>query len=158
MTPERLSDADDATLAALTDLCLRSKAHWGYDAAFMAACRDVLTVTREDLQQPLAVVRDGPAIVGMVAVTLQPGTAELSKLFVSPGHIGHGIGSALIHWAKAQAHAAGHPHLRVESDPEAEAFYLRHGAVRIGQAPSEAIPGRMLPLLSLPTAAAPTVP
>ncbi len=23
----------------LTDLCLRSKAVWGYDAAFMAACR-----------------------------------------------------------------------------------------------------------------------
>ncbi|MEE8545291.1 MAG: hypothetical protein V3T29_05715 [Alphaproteobacteria bacterium] len=31
--------------AALTDLALRSKAHWGYDAAFMAACRAELTVT-----------------------------------------------------------------------------------------------------------------
>ena len=30
---------------ALSDLALRSKAHWGYDAAFMAACRAELTVT-----------------------------------------------------------------------------------------------------------------
>ena len=30
---------------ALTELCLRSKAVWGYDAAFMQACRRELTMT-----------------------------------------------------------------------------------------------------------------
>ena len=29
----------------LTELALRAKASWGYDAAFMAACRDELTMT-----------------------------------------------------------------------------------------------------------------
>ena len=29
----------------LTALCMRSKAHWGYDAAFMHACREELRMT-----------------------------------------------------------------------------------------------------------------
>ena len=30
-------------LEAMTELAMRSKAHWGYDDAFMQACRPVLT-------------------------------------------------------------------------------------------------------------------
>jgi hypothetical protein len=30
----------------LTELALRSKAHWGYDEAFMASCREELTVRK----------------------------------------------------------------------------------------------------------------
>lgn len=30
--------------AAISALALRSKAHWGYDEAFLAACRDDLTI------------------------------------------------------------------------------------------------------------------
>lgn len=151
MTPEPLTEADGATLAALTDLCMRSKAYWGYDDAFMAACADVLRVTRDDLKHPVAVVRDGPTFAGMVQVRLNGGEADLAKLFVAPDHMGRGVGTALIGWAKAQARDAGVSALRVESDPDAEAFYLSHGARRIGHTPSEAIPGRMLPLLSLPS-------
>lgn len=150
MTPERLSEADDATLAALSELCLRSKAHWGYDADFIAGCREVLRVTREDLQDPVAVTREGDTFTGIVRLSFPAEAAELAKLFVCPRHIGRGIGSALMRWARAQARAAGYDALRIESDPFAEGFYLAHGAARIGQAPSEVVPGRMLPLLSLP--------
>ena len=31
--------------AALTALCVRSKAHWGYDATFMRLCQASLTVS-----------------------------------------------------------------------------------------------------------------
>ena len=31
-------------LSSLSDLCFRSKAVWGYDAAFMEACRGELTL------------------------------------------------------------------------------------------------------------------
>jgi GNAT superfamily N-acetyltransferase len=151
MTPEPLTEADDATRAALTALCVTSKAHWGYDDAFMAACADVLRVTQDDLKHPVAVVRDGAGFAGMAQVKLNDHEAELARLFVSPDHMSRGVGTALIGWAKAQARNAGVRTLRVESDPDAEAFYLSHGALRIGHAPSEAVPGRMLPLLSLPT-------
>ena len=41
----RLRDARQDELQSLTELCLRSKAVWGYDAAFMAACRIELTLS-----------------------------------------------------------------------------------------------------------------
>ena len=35
--------------AALSALALRSKAHWGYDAAFLDACRAELTLRDDEL-------------------------------------------------------------------------------------------------------------
>ena len=46
--------AQRADLPALTALCLASKAHWGYDAAFMAAVADELTMTEAQLGPGLA--------------------------------------------------------------------------------------------------------
>lgn len=44
--------------------------------------------------------------------------------------------------------------LRFLADPNAAAFYERHGARRIGEAPSDAgIPGRMLPVYVIDCAA-----
>ncbi len=37
--------------------------------------------------------------------------------------------------------------LSIQSDPHAEGFYLRLGARRTGEAPSQSIPGRLLPML-----------
>jgi hypothetical protein len=45
------------------------------------------------------------------------------------------------------AHSLGVRCVRIQADSFAEPFYLRQGAVRIGEAPSDAIPGRKLPLL-----------
>ena len=41
-------------LPALADLCFRSKAVWGYDAAFMEACRPVLRVDPDRARRGLA--------------------------------------------------------------------------------------------------------
>lgn len=39
-----IRDARPDEAGELTELALRSKAHWGYDEAFMASCREELTV------------------------------------------------------------------------------------------------------------------
>ena len=39
--------ARPAEAAAISALALRSKAHWGYDPAFLEACRDDLTIRPE---------------------------------------------------------------------------------------------------------------
>ena len=41
-----IRDASPGDCEALSALAFSSKAHWGYDDAFMAACRDELTVLR----------------------------------------------------------------------------------------------------------------
>lgn len=144
----RASRADE--LAALTDLCLRSKAVWGYDRAFMDACRDELTLTQEDLRETTLQVaeRDG-AIVGVAQVSVDGANAHLEKLFVEPGQLRGGTGRALFDWAKVTAATLGAKHLVIEADPDAAPFYRRMGARDDGMVPSGSIPGRRLPRLVL---------
>lgn len=134
--------------AALTELALRSKAHWGYDAAFMEACRDDLTLTPELIAQTF-VIADDETITGLYTLDLAHGadSADLLNLFVAPEAIGQGYGGRLWHHAADRARAAGKRWLYVESDPHAQAFYERMGAVQVGTVLSGCIAGRTLPLL-----------
>jgi len=135
----------------LTELALRSKAYWGYDAAFIDACRPSLTITALKIAtHPYYVVEESGEVVGFYG--LKPssdGEVELDYLFVEPQGIGKGHGRLLFEHAVATARQQGYARMSIESEPYAEAFYARMGAVRIGQRESTAKPGRFLPLLSL---------
>ena len=142
---------NQAELVEMSELCLRSKAHWGYDAAFLEACIPTLTLTQEKAQAgPMAITRGGGRIAGLVQVSVEGRSGSLERLFVDPPFIGKGHGAALMDWAIKVAIALGGHHLDIEADPDAVPFYQRHGATRIGEAPSAAIPGRNIPLLRLP--------
>lgn len=132
----------------LTDLALRSKAHWGYDAAFMASCREELRIRPDDVvPRRLTVAERDGVVVGLYAIDGGPPVAELGQMFVDPGHIGCGVGSELWRHAVRAAAALGIRTLTVDADPFAEGFYLAMGAVRVGHVPSGSIPGRELPRL-----------
>ena len=137
-------------LASLSQLCLRSKAHWGYDAEFMAACVEELTLGPEDIEQTQMVVAelDGE-LAGMAQVSFDGRYAELDKLFVDPPFIGHGCGDVLMRWAMQAAREAGQTRLMIASDPSAEPFYDRYGAARHGFMASASIRGRDLPWLAI---------
>jgi GNAT superfamily N-acetyltransferase len=137
-------------LAALSELCLRSKAVWGYDAAFMAACQHELTLTASDLETSrLQVAAFGNVLVGVVQVSVSGCMASLEKLFVDPCAMRTGAGRALFAWASGVGAQGGAASLVIESDPGAAGFYRRMGARDDGVAPSESIPGRFLPKLVL---------
>ena len=132
----------------LTELCLRSKAVWGYDADFMQACRAELTIRPADLaQSAFRVATIDGEIVGVAQIAVTGDDAELAKLFVAPGAIGTGVGKTLFAWAVNEAHARGAMQLWIEADPDAAAFYRRMGATDAGSVPSGSIPGRFLPRL-----------
>lgn len=149
--------ADEA--ADLSDLALRSKAHWGYDQAFLDRCRPELTLTPTDVKQRRTAVAelDGK-IAGFVTVVGDPaapapaGSApgvvegELDMLFIDPWAIGQGVGRRLFDHAAKAAAAEGFTALFIVSDPQAEGFYLRLGAIRDGESVSPST-GRALPLL-----------
>lgn len=138
----------------LSELCLRSKAHWGYDADFIARCREELTLTADDLRATDIMVAEDAAgrVRGVAQVSWRGEEAWLEKLFVEPDQLRCGVGRRLYAWSLATAKARGAHALIVESDPGAESFYLRMGAVRAGVAPSGSIAGRVLPRLVHPTA------
>lgn len=142
--PPRPEESD-----ALTALALRSKRHWGYDDAFMAACHDELTVTAdaiESARQHYRVAEHRGEILGFYALErLARRRYELEALFVEPRHIGRGIGRMLLEHAKAFAEERGAEWILIQGDPHATAFYLAMGCVRCGERESSSVPGRMLP-------------
>ncbi len=134
--------------ATLTALTLRSKAHWGYDADFMAACTAELTVHPAALEQPTMVVELAGLILGWGRLApIDAATVELTDLFVAPEAIGHGYGRALLQHLRTIAVERGFRRMLVESDPYAADFYRAQGGRDIGTTPSGSIPGRELPLL-----------
>lgn len=149
----RRARPDEATL--LSDLALRSKGYWGYSPEFLAACRIELTIAPERIARvPVFVAEQDGRVTGFYA--LDDGTdRELDDLFVEPEAIGRGHGAALLRHAIETARSLGWEALRIESDPNAEPFYLAMGAERVGGAPSGSIPGRVIPLLRLPLTPSP---
>ncbi len=137
-------------LALLSDLCLRSKASWGYDADFMAACRAELTLRPDELDTTHLQVADDPSgPAGLVQMAIEEGRADLLKLFVEPAQQRRGIGRLLMAWAVETARHRGADEMDIVADPGAVPFYLRLGASESGWAPSDSIPGRRLPRLIL---------
>lgn len=148
--PIRLREAREDELAALSDLCFRSKAVWGYDKEFMNSCRAELTLTTADLRNAHVQVaeRDG-AVIAVAQVSVSQRAASLDKLFVEPGELRSGAGRALFEWAMRTAREHNAHILVIEADPDATEFYRRMGAHDNGFAPSGSIAGRMLPRLTL---------
>jgi GNAT superfamily N-acetyltransferase len=154
-TDVRLRPGRATEAAVLSALALRSKGHWGYDQAFLEACRAELTLTREQAAEAtVAEMGGGPAGFVLLAPPDPNGDAgervgELAMLFVDPPLIGRGLGRLLLDVAVQAARARHWSRVRIESDPGAEGFYLAAGATRVGTVPSGSVAGRALPLLEL---------
>jgi len=132
----------------LTALCVRSKAHWGYDAAFMKKSASALLVSEADIAAGRVLVAFDAAgrTIGVACVRPEGETADLDVMFVDPPAIGSGAGRVLFEAAVALARALGSRRMTILADPNAAAFYERMGAHFLHNAPSDAIPGRTLPL------------
>lgn len=134
----------------LTGLVLRSKAYWGYDAEFMAACRDELTIAPGEVVARRVVVAEvGRRVVGVASLEGDPPVGEVGLLFVEPDAIGAGVGRDLYHHVLATARASGFTRLRIEADPNAVSFYRAMGARAAGGGPSGSVPGRGLPVFAV---------
>jgi GNAT superfamily N-acetyltransferase len=129
---------------ALTALCVRSKAHWGYDYAFMRLSEPSLMVTDAKIASGgVLVATDDDRVLGVACVQAD---GELGMMFVDPPAMGRGAGRALFVAAAALARRLGARTMAILADPNAAPFYERMGAGFVAHAPSDAIPGRTLPL------------
>ncbi len=133
---------------ALARLAFRSKAHWGYDDAFMEQSRDALTPSAAYLaNDPVFVAEDDAgAAIGFYGFVREGRELWLNDLFVDPAAIRTGAGRTLFAHAVETARAGGDAAFFIESDPYAEGFYLAMGATRTGERVS-ASSGRVLPVL-----------
>ncbi|NED92360.1 GNAT family N-acetyltransferase [Streptomyces sp. SID11233] len=141
--PARPSEA-----AELTELALRSKAYWGYDEEFLAACRAELTMEPDDIgPRRTAVAEEDGRVLGFTTLEGPSPTGVLGMMFAEPDAVGRGVGRLLFEHVVTEARRLGFARFTIDADPNAEPFYRAMGAVRIGATPSGSIPGRELPLL-----------
>ena len=146
----RRARADEA--AFLSALAMRSKAHWGYSDEFLEIARPVLTFSEGDITaNPVYVLESSQGVIGMYRLLHALPQGTLEDLWLDPIAIGSGLGRRLFDHALATAATLGMSSLLIESDPNAEGFYLAMGAARVGQRASAA--GRLLPLLAINTRA-----
>lgn len=142
----RRARADDRD--ALAALAFRSKAHWNYDDAFMERSRGVLTPSAAYLvNDPVYVAEDDAGTpVGFYGFVREGRELWLNDLWIEPALIRSGAGRVLFAHAVATARASGEAVFFIESDPNAEGFYLAMGAARAGDRVA-AGSGRVLPVL-----------
>lgn len=151
MTAAEIRPARPEEAAALSALALRSKAWWGYDEAFLAACRDELSLDTGQVAAHRTAVAQDPGsgdVLGFVTLEGAPPRGTVGMLFVAPQAIGRGVGRLLYGHALAVAGRLGFTEVTIEADPNAEGFYRAMGAVTVGRTPSGSIPGRTLPLMT----------
>jgi GNAT superfamily N-acetyltransferase len=134
----------------LTDITVRSKAYWGYDDAFLESARQELEFQPgkflPDFHVYVLEAEGVPAgFCSLIAV--DENAMELHDLFIEPGHVGKGYGKELWEYAVNLARSLGFKKLVLTADPNAEPFYARQGAVRVGESASPVRPDRRLPVM-----------
>ncbi|MDC2889359.1 GNAT family N-acetyltransferase [Psychrosphaera algicola] len=139
--------------SVLTNIALKSKAHWGYDQQFMADCVEELSQSKEKLARENFVYRvaefDGQVVGFSILENTHLRDISLDALFIDPEFIGFGIGKQLFCDVVEQAKSYRAESITVQSDPNAEGFYLAMGMTLSSKLESGSIPGRMLPTLNL---------
>lgn len=143
--PACLEDLPDVTA-----LAKRSKRHWGYSEAFMAALDDELTFRQEDLADErtrVEVLEVEGALIGAVRMRRRTELAYLEDLWIDPVAIGHGFGRLGFERACQIGREWGKGVLELDADPYAEAFYRHLGCERVWMAPVTSVPGRSVPVM-----------
>ncbi|MEN7547759.1 GNAT family N-acetyltransferase [Rapidithrix thailandica] len=132
----------------LTQLASRSKAHWGYDDAFLQRCAPELQVKTAEIRlNQVFVIEHTLQIAGFYMFSpLSEQEVELTLFFIDPPFIGQGLGKRLFKHALQQTRQRGFTQMFIQSDPFALPFYQKMGALLHSEKVSEST-GRSLPLL-----------
>jgi len=147
----RIRRAIAAESTALTQIAHDAKRHWGYPEHWIRHWQDDLTLSPEYLAaNPTFVAEKDDQLLGFYALIIRQDKAELDHLWVAPEHIGSGVGKELFIHAMQSAARRNVSEIEILADPNAEGFYRKMGAHRIGEEVSE-IDGqpRMLPRLTV---------
>ncbi|MEA2562267.1 MAG: hypothetical protein QOH06_3771 [Acidobacteriota bacterium] len=143
--------ARESDASELTRIAHEAKRHWGYPERWMELWREDLTLTPEFIAgNEVYLAEDGGEALGCCAIVAASPNWMLEHFWIRPAAMGKGLGRQLFEHARAQAASAGASVLEIDSDPNAEEFYLKMGAVRVGEVRSQ-IDGqpRVRPLLHL---------
>ena len=124
--------------AELTLLAHAAKRHWGYSEEWMKAWQTQLTLTPEFISgNEVFVAVIDEHVAGCCALVVSEEIAELEHMWIDPQHLRKGVGRGLFEHVARRAAQLGFNALELSADPNAQQFYERMGAKRIGDVPAD---------------------
>ena len=122
----------------LTAIAHAAKRHWGYPENWIAAWRQILTMRPDFIAQNTAYCAvEADRVIGFYVLTTEDDGLHLDHLWILPPAMGRGVGRALFEHAAKEASRLGFKAIKIEADPNAEGFYKRMGATRVGTSTGE---------------------
>ena len=115
----------------LTRLAHDSKRHWGYPDHWIKHWEQALTITPDYIEtNQVFVAEDGDGrILGFYALVVSQANAELDHMWVSPAHMGTGVGKALFIHAMRGAKGQNISEVEILSDPTRGRVLQKDGRV-----------------------------
>jgi len=138
--------------AILSEIAFSAKAHWGYPDHWMEMWRSQFTFSADyfiEHESWIAELDDSP--VAFYTLEEKDGSGWVENLWVSPEHMGKGIGKRLFLDALSRSRLKGYLVLRLEADPNAAGFYEKMEMYKVGELsrPIDEDPSRVLPLMEI---------
>jgi N-acetylglutamate synthase-like GNAT family acetyltransferase len=147
----KIRKASIEDVETLTRIAHDAKRHWGYPDHWLRHWQNDLTISPGYLEaNQVFLAEQENQIIGFYALIIAQDKAELDHLWVAPEHMGTGVGKELFIHAMQRAAGQDVSEVEISSDPNAEGFYQKMGAHRMGESVSE-IDGqpRVLPRLTV---------
>ena len=134
----------------LTQITKKSKACWGYSNEQIEDWSPFLTVTEEYIEtnSVFNLMLDNQIIGYYSFFHESENSIKLDNLFVLPDFIGKGFGKLLMNDFLVRLQDLSVQKVVLNSEPNAESFYIKFGFVKIGQIETS-IKDRYLPIMEL---------
>lgn len=147
-------DAEARHAELLRDTLIASKGYWGYSQVQLEQWRANLTFEKEYIaRNTVKLVMVESEMIGFFAI-VKGDIDELDHLWLLPKAIGKGYGSLVFEQILAECKILEITEFFIISDPDAEGFYLKKGALKVGEVYSDP-QKRMLPKLKYSVAVSP---
>lgn len=118
----------------LTDIAIAAKRHWDYPEKWIQLWIPELTFSPEYIaENEFWLIEEDEVIVAYYSLKQDAEGLWLDNLWVLPEYMGLGIGLQLFGHALERSRARDEAVLKIEADPNAQSFYEKMGAQRVGQ-------------------------
>ncbi len=146
----KIRDAFESEGVSLSRLALRSKSIWGYDEAFIEACKPHIKVDEEYIKSwPVVVIEKNNEVLGFYSLKEISNEKRLDNLWIEPGYVRSGFGSVLFENAVKRAKELNWTYFRLAGEPGAIPFYEKMGAKLIGKVQSRLREDLFLPHMEI---------
>lgn len=134
----------------LTEITKKSKAYWGYSEEQILKWNDNLTISKDYIENnSVFKLVASNEIVGYYSyIVKEQKNVLLDNLFVLPEYIGKGFGKYLMSDFLNRMKNEKFEKITLDSEPNAEDFYLKMGFKKIGEFETS-IKNRFMPIMEM---------